>query len=822
MRAIIVTLLVLLLAATAACADGGFVGPQMTGRSGEIGGVSSPGQKGIIIDDGDGTELLILQTTYRGPATDFAWIVPVPGLPPEGGVFAPDPYFIEMVFDLTQVRTVTDVRVQTGQSGMMFAGLPEGVGAADAGRVTVHRRMTVGDYDAAVLSASDERALLAWLTAEGYAVAEPAAAAFAHYIGRGWQFVALKVRPEIARERPLLADVQPIAIRFPADRLTFPLHISRISAPERTSLSLIVLAESAVGCEQIGWADIAESRPIPPGSSWASIRRGMIGPDEPAMCCERLAELPIPPDLAMLAEGRWAPDDESDRWLTATRMFTIVGPQEMDDLTFDAALALRTSPVVHRSATVRDSFARSPWAVLLAGALFLLVIGLSRGPWRQEAVRLMAVLGVVLAIWGVAVPTLLILLVALPVLLLMVEREVGRDGAPEGSLMPNRELTAAIALLMLSVPVGLTLSRPLAGLMLAGALVLLVREGFRAVSPGGQPGPSDAQALEPASRPTLALAAFVATGWAAVLIAAGTSDPAPAFIVADGAAARAYWAVTTLVPAQVLVLGLEALWIIAAMVFLRSQLRTWPDRQPGLLLRLSVGVALLYAIAIPFLGMPGIFMGMSPQGGAALLHVAGLAMGIAILCFTVIAPFASAQSRRIAPGFATVAALMGLLVMTGGMRLIGPAEAGSGSAEAQEIEARMDEALQALDDALAEFADDTGAFPVQLADLLAAEPPASGLDGSGNRVSIEGGAQGPWLLDMPIDPITRRRDTWLYEVTGDPMVSSGAYAIEVEWTSDPPEGANLRRWALSRSNEEPDFPARIMEGLGLRSQSQVR
>jgi len=363
MRAIILTLLVLLLAAMVACADGGFIGPRMAGRSGEIGGVSSPGQKGIIIDGGDGTELLILQTTYRGPATDFAWIVPVPGLPPQGGVFAPDPYFIEMVFDLTQVHTVTDVRVQTGQSGMMFAGVPlrEDAANAGSGRVTVHRRMTAGDYDAAVLSASDERALLAWLTAEGYTVAEPAEAAFAHYIGRGWQFVALKVRPEIARERPLLADVQPIAIRFPTDRLTFPLHISRISAPVRTSLSLIVLAESAVGCEQIGWADIAESRPIPTGSSWATIRLGTVGAGEPAICCERLAELPIPADLAMLV-GRWAPDEESDRTLTATRMFTIVGPQQMEDLTFAAALAPRSYPIVHRSATVRDIFARSPWS----------------------------------------------------------------------------------------------------------------------------------------------------------------------------------------------------------------------------------------------------------------------------------------------------------------------------------------------------------------------------------------------------------------------------------------------------------------------------
>jgi len=75
---------------------------------------------------------------------------------------------------------------------------------------------------------------------------------------------------------------------------------------------------------------------------------------------------------------------------------------------------------------------------------------------------------------------------------------------------------------------------------------------------------------------------------------------------------------------------------------------------------------------------------------------------------------------------------------------------------------------------------------------------------------------------MPIDPITGRRDTWLYEVTGDPMVSSGSYAIEVELTAEPPEGSDVRQWATSRSKEEPDFPPRITEGLGPRSQPQLR
>ena len=128
----------------------------------------------------------------------------------------------------------------------------------------------------------------------------------------------------------------------------------------------------------------------------------------------------------------------------------------------------------------------------------------------------------------------------------------------------------------------------------------------------------------------------------------------------------------------------------------------------------------------------------------------------------------------------------------------------------------MDEALRSLDGALERFADDSGAFPMQLSDLTAQEPPAFGLDGSGNRVPIADGAGGPWLRVLPLDPLSGRRDTWLYEVTGEPMVASGAYAIEVTWdeTLHSRSWYDIRDWG--RERQSPEFPRRITAGLLLR------
>ena len=60
-------------------ADGCFIAPPA--RTQGENRVASTEQKGVIIGLPDGDEVLLLQTTYHGPADEFAWLVPVPGEP---------------------------------------------------------------------------------------------------------------------------------------------------------------------------------------------------------------------------------------------------------------------------------------------------------------------------------------------------------------------------------------------------------------------------------------------------------------------------------------------------------------------------------------------------------------------------------------------------------------------------------------------------------------------------------------------------------------------------------------------------------------------
>jgi hypothetical protein len=85
--------------------------------------------------------------------------------------------------------------------------------------------------------------------------------------------------------------------------------------------------------------------------------------------------------------------------------------------------------------------------------------------------------------------------------------------------------------------------------------------------------------------------------------------------------------------------------------------------------------------------------------------------------------------------------------------------------------------LGTLDKALGTFKSQHGCYPGQLADLTR-DQATSGLDASGNKVAVRGGG-GKVLPELPVDPLTNRADTWVYDVLSAPMVDSGAYRITV-------------------------------------------
>ena len=279
-------------------ADGGFM-PSMTARVAGVSGAASTEQKGIIIQEPKGREVLLLQTTYHGPAAEFAWVIPVPGKPRKSDVFLASTDFIDQVLDHTQPSVVTNIndmgrahRHDTATDGMMMGGVEGGPGmGGPAGgeapqQVVVHDRMDVGDYEAAVLSATGTEVLIDWLREHDFRVPPDSADVFGHYVTQHWYFVALKMQPAKADETPVLDDVAPIGLRFPAERLTYPLYISRVSSRQKTGLTVVMIAHEPVKCDQLTEVDLPLERRLARGACYARVRREAVQGKARCAVCE--------------------------------------------------------------------------------------------------------------------------------------------------------------------------------------------------------------------------------------------------------------------------------------------------------------------------------------------------------------------------------------------------------------------------------------------------------------------------------------------------------------------------------------------------------
>jgi hypothetical protein len=196
--------------------------------------------------------VLLLQTTYSGPAEEFSWIIPVPGLPDEGDVFLASQHFLDEAFSASKPATKVTflseqghIARQVGRDGDEGTLPPGGETAAGeegaAADVTVHSRSVVGEYEATVLSTPAGQVLIDWLQGNGFHIPDDAAPIIEQYAAKNWYFVALRVSPAIAKVKRIMQDAPPIGIEFATDELVFPLSISRVSAPEWQRVDLVVV-----------------------------------------------------------------------------------------------------------------------------------------------------------------------------------------------------------------------------------------------------------------------------------------------------------------------------------------------------------------------------------------------------------------------------------------------------------------------------------------------------------------------------------------------------------------------------------------------------
>lgn len=237
---------------------------------------TTPDQRALV-HFADGTETLVVETSFVGAGTNFAWVVPLPAAPEITAVprtvftnlerlFQPElirsqtAWWIEMIYLgfvafylwLGVMRRKTAVGLRVVFLTLLLLGgsfcviMPSGrrgprfhISIAPRG-VQILAQQAVGVFDTVTLSSPDGAALTRWLNDNGFAVPAAAAPVIADYAKAGWVFAAAKLsRPDATGK----TSPHPLAFKFKTDRAVYPLRLTGVEN-DRCLVELYVFGAS--------------------------------------------------------------------------------------------------------------------------------------------------------------------------------------------------------------------------------------------------------------------------------------------------------------------------------------------------------------------------------------------------------------------------------------------------------------------------------------------------------------------------------------------------------------------------------------------------
>ena len=198
----------------AAWADGGFFPPMPVAN--EAIDIRGPEQKAFI-KYAAGTEDLIIQVSYEGDADQFAWVMPLPAKPvyeKVGGAL------------FHELSKLTAPPPPAAKGRGMGANMP----AAGEGVVVLERK-EVGDFDTALLAATDPNALVSWLKDNDFAQPPEAEPIIKQYVAESWYFMAARIKAATAEaaERLRSGTIAPVRFTFSSEQIIYPLRLTAIN-----------------------------------------------------------------------------------------------------------------------------------------------------------------------------------------------------------------------------------------------------------------------------------------------------------------------------------------------------------------------------------------------------------------------------------------------------------------------------------------------------------------------------------------------------------------------------------------------------------------
>lgn len=182
----------------------------------------------------------VVRSQYTGPPQEFAWIMPLPGIPTDVVAHEDD-----ALFERLDARTAP-LLFGPGESYGLLGGCACSVPVAEQSyqpTVTVEAEGTAGVFEwAAVTTDSGAAALLDWLSAYGYAVPDSALPVIEGYVDR--HFLAVRLGDAQGSSDQAVRTLPPIQFTVATGERYYPMAISRISGAPETEVLLYLWADS--------------------------------------------------------------------------------------------------------------------------------------------------------------------------------------------------------------------------------------------------------------------------------------------------------------------------------------------------------------------------------------------------------------------------------------------------------------------------------------------------------------------------------------------------------------------------------------------------
>ncbi|MEN6520767.1 MAG: DUF2330 domain-containing protein [Armatimonadota bacterium] len=341
--------------------------------------ITEPIQKALVIYD-KGVETLVLQVSYKGSVSRFAWLVPTPSKPKVSKVDEP-------VFHWLHIATAPRVRYWFDATHKLYnysypRSLAAAMPAPGALDVQVLEKKQVGVYDIAVLRAGNAEDLLQWLRNNNYEITPKLAPAVSDYIQRGWVFTAMRINTGYQNKvsKSLHEGVlQSLKFKFRVHEPVYPLKVSSLNKG-KTDILLYVLAQRRVDAQLMKTeCSIVYYNPY---------LLSLVGSELPARLTKLTAQLS--PEQ-MTHDLLLKPAEINDIMLTKP-----VSPPFLENLGASSLLLLKNSLTYPSSLIVLgctalialSPFGRKRWRIWIAAGIVFVIAGLPS--YSEYAARLTA------------------------------------------------------------------------------------------------------------------------------------------------------------------------------------------------------------------------------------------------------------------------------------------------------------------------------------------------------------------------------------------------------------------------------------------------